>query len=487
MAEVFLARQSGLRGFEKLVVIKRILPKRARNGDFITMFLDEARMAADLRHPNVVNVFDINRDAGTYFMAMEFLHGKDVRHILRRSVASSKELPLGVVGAIGASAAAGLHYAHHKKTISGVDLNIVHRDVSPQNIIVGYSGEVKIVDFGIAKASEKNFNTQQGRIKGKYAYMAPEHVRGEVLDGRADMYSLAVVLWELLTRRRMYRSGNTKKTLDAVLNEPVEKPSVYEPSIPATIDDVIMRALDKDREARYADCDAFRGAIEDALVSIRERHSMAEVARYMTEIFADEIENELTLSEERLGVDDVAPSLVLHQESSKTQTRRQRPKANMPAPGPEVHVDEVTDTEVAPPPDFESQTASGSAPVAIDTATPDSPAKQREPRQSSSRRAWIAGGSLCLAAASIGLLKYQVSNKTVRVVVRSEPRGAAIWIDGKDTTKVTPHVFDLRNESMLRVKLRLTGYAEKVMNVRVGEGDVVVKLEPESEKGRNRD
>ena len=208
MAQIYLARQLGPEGFEKLLVVKRILPHLAENEEFITMFLDEARIAARLNHPNVVQIFDLGAQDDSFFIAMEFIHGEDVRRVWKHADKVGKPIPLPLICRIIIEACAGLDYAHKKLDASGRPLNIVHRDISPQNILVAFEGGVKIVDFGIAKAADQATVTKSGVLKGKYSYMSPEQAAGQPIDCRTDIFALGVVLYELLTGTRLFKRAH---------------------------------------------------------------------------------------------------------------------------------------------------------------------------------------------------------------------------------------------------------------------------------------
>src|SRR5579864_4679625 len=218
MAEIFLARVSGLPGFQKMVVIKRILPQLATNNDFVEMFLDEARIAATLQHPNVVQMYDVGVVDGNYFIAMEYLHGEDVRSMMKALVRKEQRLPIEHALNIVIGVASGLHYAHEKVGFDGKALEIVHRDVTPQNIIVTYDGAVKLLDFGIAKASNRFGETRFGTLKGKVPYMSPEQCRSENLDRRTDVFSLGIMLYELTLGRRLYRAKSEFEVMKKIVD-----------------------------------------------------------------------------------------------------------------------------------------------------------------------------------------------------------------------------------------------------------------------------
>ncbi len=252
MAEVFLARQRGPLDFEKVVVIKTIHPHLAKRDEFVRMFLDEARIAAQINHPNVVQVFDLGLEGSTFFIAMEYLAGEPLTALMQAGAKSGDLLPALLAAHIVAQAAEGLHAAHELKNMAGKPLEVVHRDVSPGNIVVLYDGGVKVVDFGVAKAKGRLTQTVGQQVKGKFAYMAPEQIAGKPIDRRADLFGLGVVLWEALTSRRLYRAENDAATLQAILGRRPKPPSTVRKDVPRELDAITMRALAIDPEQRYA-------------------------------------------------------------------------------------------------------------------------------------------------------------------------------------------------------------------------------------------
>ena len=227
MAEVLLARQQGIAGFEKLVVIKRILPQLRGDGRFVEMFLNEARLAAALHHPNIVEIYNIDRETEDFFIVMEYLSGEDLRLILRRAKREDFRIPVAIACRIIADAVAGLDFAHSATDTQGRPLGLVHRDVGPTNIMVTYTGTTKLLDFGVAKANVHNIYTKPGTLKGKYGYASPEQVQHHELDSRSDIFSVAVVMWEMLTIRRLFRGDSPGEVLKAVMERQIPPPSSY--------------------------------------------------------------------------------------------------------------------------------------------------------------------------------------------------------------------------------------------------------------------
>lgn len=255
MASVYLASARGPAGFEKLVALKRIHPHLAKKPQFVEMFLDEARIASLIQHPNVCGVIDFGETEGTYYLAMDYLVGEPVSRLVR-ALARKKELVElerfpAIAARIIADACEGLHAAHEVKDQQGRSLNVVHRDVSPHNIFVTYDGGVRIVDFGVASADNRLHETTAGTVKGKFAYMAPEQVRGSSPDRRMDVWSLGVVLFELLTQKRLFRRKTEAETITAVQADPIPAPSELVANVPAALDAIARRALSRDPDERY--------------------------------------------------------------------------------------------------------------------------------------------------------------------------------------------------------------------------------------------
>jgi serine/threonine-protein kinase len=292
MAQIYLARQVGPEGFEKLLVVKRILPHLAENEDFITMFLDEARIAARLNHPNIVSIFDLGAQDDSFFIAMEFIHGEDIRRVWKHADKIGKPIPLALICRMIIDACAGLDYAHKKTDQSGRPLNIVHRDISPQNILVSFEGGVKVVDFGIAKAADQATVTKSGVLKGKYSYMSPEQAGGQQIDCRTDIFALGVVLYELLTGTRLFKRATDIQTLNAVSECKVAPPSEISGRIPPDLDAIVMKALAKDRKDRFSEARQLGAALESWLLANKIPSSSAALAEFMHDIYAERLARE---------------------------------------------------------------------------------------------------------------------------------------------------------------------------------------------------
>nr|WP_301340493.1 protein kinase [Corallococcus exercitus] len=310
MAQIYLARRPGSDAPDKLLVLKRILPHLSENDEFVRMFLDEARIAARLAHPNVVQIYDLGAEGDTFFIAMEYIHGVDARRLWKRSETAGRPLPVPLVCRILLEACAGLDYAHKKTDATGRPLDIVHRDVSPQNILVTFDGGVKVVDFGIAKAADQATVTRSGVLKGKYSYMSPEQAAGQRVDRRSDVFALGVVLHELLTGGRLFKRPSDMLTLSAVAECHVPVPSQVAPRVPVELDAIVLKALAKEPDARYQHAQELQRALEGWLASQPQPcGTTADLAAYMRELFADRLSEEARSGEVQVTDDEagVAP------------------------------------------------------------------------------------------------------------------------------------------------------------------------------------
>jgi uncharacterized protein (TIGR02265 family) len=294
MGQIFLARQLGPASFEKLLVLKRILPHLAEEEEFIDMFFDEARIAAALNHPNIVQIYELGDVKGTPFIAMEYVQGDPIRAVAERAAASSKTgMPMALKLRVIADAAAGLDFAHRAKSSAGKPLGLIHRDVSPHNILVGVNGAVKLVDFGVAKAAGKISQTNTGAIKGKYAYMSPEQARGEELDPRSDIFALGIVLHELLTGQRLFRKDTETGTLRAVVQARVPAPSNVSKTLPKSLDPVVLKALAKKPEERYQTAGELQLALEDFLLEQHLPATSAHLASFMRDLYPEALRDDV--------------------------------------------------------------------------------------------------------------------------------------------------------------------------------------------------
>jgi serine/threonine protein kinase len=283
MAQVLLARATGIEGFERYVVIKQIHVERANDPNIVKMFLDEARLAASLHHANIVQVHDIGHEDGEYYLAMEYLHGEDLRAVLHKHATRREQLPLEHVITIITSAAAALHHAHEQRGADRQPLGIVHRDVSPANIFVCYDGTVKVVDFGIAKAAHRSTQTHSGTLKGKIAYMAPEQCLGQEVDRRSDIFALGIVLYELYTVRRLFKGASEYLTMSTIVSGKIPPPSQHRSEIPPKLEAIILKALATSPADRFQTAGELRVALDQLADELGLRTSTTALADYLAQ------------------------------------------------------------------------------------------------------------------------------------------------------------------------------------------------------------
>ncbi len=434
MAELFLAIQKSVAGFEKLIVIKRILPSMNQDKAFIEMLLHEARIAATLSHPNIVQIFDVGSAEGLYFIAMEHVHGEDIRSIVRgMKVKSVPEFPLEHALAIAMGMCAGLSYAHDKRDLDGSPLGIVHRDISPQNVVVTFSGDVKIVDFGIAKSDNKSQNeTKSGKLKGKVPYMSPEQARGEVIDARSDIFATGVMLFELTTGKRLFKGASEFETLKLICERDYPKPSQVRPGYPPELERIVMKSLAKDKNERYQNAREMQGDLEAFVRNNRIAVSNIALSQFMQGLFEDKLQSQKeALIQGKALADIIAQNEPQQSELDMSQALLSTPAASH------------TLTDVSTRRGGMLFGAIGAAVLVLGVGTTIYVMKQRQARlqaqQSTIQQAAIAKGSL---------------------EITSDPPGAAVWVDGDLRDAVTPTTLTQlpTNGRTLEVKLTKDGF-----------------------------
>ncbi len=391
MAEVYLALSGELPGYRTLLVVKRILPHLASNRQFIGMFLDEARLAALLDHPNVVRIIEVGHDGEEYFLAMELVQGKPLSAVLRKATRERRPPSPALAAYIIAQAASGLGYAHALTDGDGRPLGVVHRDVSPQNILLSFEGAVKLIDFGVARAFGRVAHTSPGGLKGKIEYMSPEQASAEEVDHRADVFALGVVLWEVLTGRRLYRRETELATMRAILDDPIPRPSEVA-DVPPELDAVVMRALRKRRDARFASAHEMAQALERFAFS-NEGFSPLQVASYMKGLFAAEF-----LQWRKTAT----AALDMEVDRGERRPRIETPGAEPPTQGPTMALRPGLSTSgVRAGSEVKSQTSRsrGASSQAVQTmpSSPSSPSTVDRP-SSKRDRLWVYGGLIVLVA-----------------------------------------------------------------------------------------
>jgi len=292
MAEVYKAIEYGVEGFERVVAVKRILPHIAEDDEFITMFKDEAKIAGQLNHSNIAQIYNLGQQDDSFYIALEYIAGKDLRAIFTRCQQSGKPMPIAQACFIVMKVCEGLDYAHNKKDKYGRHLNIIHRDVSPPNVLVSYEGEVKLIDFGVAKAAGRVSRTQAGILKGKFGYMSPEQVRGLPLDRRSDIFALGVVLYELLTGARLFQGDTDFATLEMVRTVDVPVPSARNPEIPQGLEKVVMKSLSGEPETRYQTAMELHDDLQAFMFSAGMFYSRKDLNAWMRKMYTKEIDAE---------------------------------------------------------------------------------------------------------------------------------------------------------------------------------------------------
>jgi len=432
MAEIYLARQTGIGGFEKQVVVKRILPQLTARKEFVEMFFDEARIAAQLKHPNIIEIYDLGQEGEDYFIAMEYLQGQTLREVVVESIKRDSPLPPVIAAFVVSQVCDGLAYAHEFADGSGGSLGIVHRDVSPNNIILTYPGGVKLVDFGVAKTRVQMHRTEAGVLRGKLSYMSPEQCLGRPLDGRADVFSAGVVLWELLAQRRLFRRDSEEKTIEAVLSAHIPMVKEYRHGVPMELDTIARRAMERKVTSRYQNAAQMAAEIRKCLLNQDKMVSNQEVGEFVRMLFLRE--RKVVRSRPEKQLTPVARPAFLDDLDDDTSPAEVLAGKLVDLDEDEPYLADI-DTEV-------------DAPV---TRTGES----REVAARSRKLPWIIGASVALTVAVLVIMLAggnddgqvpaaeskvfddDIENLT-RLVVRSRPQGCAVKVNGVKIPGVTP-------------------------------------------------
>jgi serine/threonine-protein kinase len=400
MAEVYLAVSGDIPGFRTLAVVKRILPHLASNNQFIRMFLDEARIASLLDHPNVVRIVEVGHDDDDYFLAMELVQGKPLSAVLRKAARERKPPNPALAAYVVSQAATGLAYAHALTDGDGRPMGVVHRDVSPQNVLISFEGAIKMIDFGVARAYGRVAHTSPGGLKGKIDYMSPEQASAEEVDHRADVFALGIVLWEVLTGKRLFRRETELATMRAIVDDPIPKPSDVA-AVPLELEAIVMRALRKRRDARFATAGEMADALERYALT-HDDFSPSQVAGYMKGLFRTEFLQWRKTATAALDMElDQAPDPARDAQLSGVEpaTMALRPGMSWSRGGSDIR-------SVGTP--ARAREGSASRPRVRSTAgviatpapaTPPAPIAQPAPQTPSRRdRIWVYGGLAVLAA-----------------------------------------------------------------------------------------
>lgn len=415
--DVFLARQEGLAGVEKLVILKTLAPRQAQDERLVAGFLDEARIGARLHHPNVCQVVDLGRHDGALYVAREYVHGVDLARLFTDLTKLDTTLPVALAVRLTADVAAGLHHAHELTDDNGRPLEIVHRALSPSNILVSYEGGVKLGDFGLARAPHRLLPPQAEGLEGTVAYMAPEQMNGGSIDRRVDVFSLGVVLYELLTGRRLFLRPTDRESLAAVLNAPIEPPSRLNEDVPPALEAVVLQALARDPEARFQTARAFQQAMEAWLRDARDPSTSVHLSKFVRQLYAEQL-----AAERRKGLLWDAPEAPVARAVPKKRTEP-------PPPRP--------------------------APVTVSTVI-----LAPEPEPPLPRRRWPWGVAATIVAALLaGLIGWATtgSDTSVHFLIESEPTGARV-LSGDDELGVTPFVWRTGDVEARKVRLDAAGH-----------------------------
>ncbi len=496
MAEVFKSKAFGVEGFERILAIKRILPNMADDDEFINMFVDEARIAVQLSHANIVQIYELGKFEGQYYIAMEYVAGKDLRQILDYFRKQKALLPLPAAAFLAAKICEGLDYAHRKTDPTGRPLNVIHRDVSPQNILVSYEGAVKITDFGIAKAEDRASKTQAGVLKGKFGYMSPEQVRGLEIDHRSDIFALGILMYEMMTGKRLFLGESDFSTLEKVRNADVPPPTQHNPSISPELERVLLKSLAKERDERYQWASELHDDLQQFLIENNTIFNAKRLAALMQAEYRTDIEAEMAKMEEFMH----APAPATPEAAAGVEGMRMAPTASRTDPAGAARGEKTMIFESgfgslsdAPTQIAEDLSAGGGAGGGSEARTgsvikPSGPSSLRPQPSLAGADPVVAGmqqrhiGAIVIAAAAfISLLILLVvlltgqSNEVGTIVITSSPTEQVdIYLDGQPIGNRTPMTRSDIPVGEHFLLARATGYADRAYKFELAAGKPAV-------------
>ncbi|MBI4211789.1 MAG: protein kinase [Deltaproteobacteria bacterium] len=455
MAEIFKGLSYDAHGLKRTVCIKKILPHIAASREFIDSLIDEAKIAVTLSHGNIAHTYDLGKVAEDYFIVMEYVDGKSLSQLAKRAITLGTKIPLPIVCALIADAAAALDYIHRRTAEDGTQLHIVHRDISPQNIMVSFSGTLKIIDFGIAIAATRTGMTDAGMLKGKFSYMSPEQARGDTIDHRSDIFSLGIIFHELLTGKRLFKGDDHRMTLRNVRRARADAPSLIDPTLPIEIDRIALLALAKDRRHRYHSASDFRDDLLKYLHTSHPEFQTSDIVNYLRELFRQELTDRENRHEELQ-----TPHLIIEgTQSALLESDEQEATGLGEAP---LDMSEFLLEEIEPKP--------------YSSPEPSADLKSTEPEEKTTTRTafwlktnirWIVLG---IGGAAIALLLFWIGRemfflhrerplppqivavqpvappmeqpkRPTELLLASTPSGALVYIDERETPQTTPAAF----------------------------------------------
>lgn len=505
MAEVFRGKMQGVEGFERLVALKRILPGIASDPDFIEMFVDEAKLAVQLQHANIAQIFDLGKVDDNYYIAMEYVSGIDLRTMWDRARNRNRLLPIAMSCYIMQRACEGLDAAHRKKDQDQRDIGLVHRDVSPQNVLISYEGEVKVIDFGIAKSKSKVSKTQAGILKGKFGYMSPEQVRGVDLDNRSDIFACGAVLYELVVGDRLFLGESDFSTLEKVRNVEMVPPTRLNKNLSPHLERIVMKALAKNREDRYRWASEMAEDLQRYLFSSNQPFARTDMQRYLAQHFKEEMDKE----QERLDRYKTVTFSMFDDESEREDRRGgMSSRSRDPSRSGQTEVGGLAEMrrqlqEERDVPLERVPTALKAKPMAIDVPpadrtnrTPPPVLHPREPMQigvsvtprderPARMPAWVAGligGLIAIIMVAAGVVYYQAKSKDIpgSIMFDVEPKNADIYLNDKLVSNSAPFTMDNLAPNTYVLTVKKDGFDTLIRPVAVTSGEMrheVVQLD----------